>query len=156
MAIAEVASVLGPGIERIELRHKHRASALTQLLTVAAARGIVRESPALLETITRLERLLPSALGKQVAVPHARSFTVERPDIIVGRSVRGIEWDAPDGELVRLVVLVLSPSSMSPDSHVERVQTFAHLVRQQRMRLRLIEGDDAAARSVLVAAMAAR
>jgi mannitol/fructose-specific phosphotransferase system IIA component (Ntr-type) len=156
MAIADLTSMPIPAIERVELRHKLRASALTQLLTAASARGIVRESTALLETLQRLERLLPSALGKQAAVPQARSFAVERPDVIVGRSVRGIEWDAQDGELVRLVVLVLTPASMGVDSHLDRVQYYAHLVRQQRTRQRLIEGDDDAARAILIAAAEGR
>ncbi len=156
MAIADLTSLPVLGIERVELRHKLRVSALTQLLTAASVRGIVRGSTALLESVQRLERLLPSALGKQVAVPQVRSIAVERPDVIVGRSLRGIEWDAPGGELVRLVVLVLTPAGMGVDSHLDRVQQYAHLVRQQRTRQRLIEGDDDTARAILTAAAEGR
>ena len=152
MAIIEVDSVPGSRVERIELRHKHRASALTQLVTAAAARGIVHESAALLETFARLERLAPSAIGKQVALPHARSFCIDRPEVVLGRSARGIAWDAPDGEPVRLVLMVLSPAGLSAESHLERVAAFAQLVRQQRTRQRLLEGAEAAARAVFAAA----
>ena len=154
MAIIEMDSIHGSSLERVELRHKHRASALTQLLASASARGLVHESDALLQSLTRLERLLPSALGKQVAIPQIRSFCIDRADFVLGRSVRGVEWDAPDGEPVRLVLLILSPATLSAEAHLERVMAFAQMLRQQRTRQRLLEGDDAAARAVFAASVA--
>ena len=44
-----------------------------------------------------------------MAFPHARIVGLERPILTFGRSIQGVDWDAPDGAPVHLVFLVLTP-----------------------------------------------
>ena len=50
-----------------------------------------------------------TATGGEIAIPHARLLNLRRPVLTIGRSLRGIEWDAPDGQPVHLVFLLLTP-----------------------------------------------
>ena len=56
------------------------------------------------------ERLQGTGIGSGVAVPHARIETLRRPLIAFGRAPDGLAWDAPDGEPVKFVFLVLTPA----------------------------------------------
>lgn len=55
------------------------------------------------------EDLMGTATGYGIAVPHARIPGLRRAVWTFGRSVSGVDWDAPDGRRVRLVFLILTP-----------------------------------------------
>jgi len=149
MAIAEMPLVSSTPLDIVELRHKRRESALMQLAVAARRLGVVRDVDALVALLARRERLGTTALGKGVALPHARSIAVVRPFWIVGRSPKGIEWGAPDGEPVQLAVLYLAHHEQSPATHVLRLATAAQALRQQRTRQRLLSVDAVAALPLL-------
>jgi Kef-type K+ transport system membrane component KefB/mannitol/fructose-specific phosphotransferase system IIA component (Ntr-type) len=64
---------------------------------------------ALFEAVGDRERLMGTGTGHEIAIPHARLPTLPRPVLSFGRSVGGVDWDAPDGRPVRLVFLLLTP-----------------------------------------------
>jgi mannitol/fructose-specific phosphotransferase system IIA component (Ntr-type) len=149
MVMAEAPSTITGTIGVVELRHRRRDSALAQLVAEAVRMEAVREGEVLLATLQRAERAASSALGKGVAVPHARSLVVTRSLTVVGRSARGIEWDPGSTERVHLVLLVASPGTTSVAMHVDRVVTLAHALRLQRSRQRLLEAEEASAGELL-------
>lgn len=59
--------------------------------------------------VRQREELQGTATGNGVAIPHARLPDLKRPVLVFGRSVAGIDWDAPDGLPVHLIFLLLSP-----------------------------------------------
>ena len=149
MALADIPSVSSTPLDIIELRHKRRESALTQMVAAAERLGVTREGELLLATLVRAERLGGAGVGKCVAIPHARSAGVTRPTVLLGRSARGIDWGAADGAAVRLVALVLSPTAAGAAAHVDRVALVAHTLRLQRTRQRLLDAEPAAASALL-------
>jgi mannitol/fructose-specific phosphotransferase system IIA component (Ntr-type) len=148
MAIAALPPVSSSTLELVELRHKRRESALAQMVAAAGRLGAVREPMLLLATLVRSERLAPSAIGKGVAVPGARTIGVARPVTLLGRSARGIDWGGSLGP-VHLVMLVLSPSGALLEMHASRVLGAAHALRLQRVRQRLMEADPLQAAALL-------
>ena len=154
MATVEVPLVSRIPLDIVELRSKRRESALTQLATAAQRLGVVRDLDVLFALLSRTEKLGSTAIGKGVAVAHARSVAVARPHLLLGRAPRGIEWSAADEQPVQIVVLVLSPADHSLERHLDRVARAAQAVRQQRARLKLVEADAAAALAVLEGAPA--
>ena len=114
-------SVLDTALFIPDLRTRRKESVLQELVARAHEAGVVREAALLIETLNLRERLGPTAIGKAVAVPHARSIAVIEPRILVARSRRGIEWKAPDGLPVQLVVLVITPGEFTIEAHLEWV-----------------------------------
>lgn len=149
MAIVETSVTSGTPLDLLELRHKRRDSALTQLATAAHRHGVVRDVEALVALLLRRERLGTTALGKGLALAHARSIVVVRPFWIVGRCARGIEWAAPDGEPVQLALLYLAHHEQSAATHLARLSAATHSLRLQRARARLASADAAAALALL-------
>jgi mannitol/fructose-specific phosphotransferase system IIA component (Ntr-type) len=74
-----------------------------------------------------LERELVAAtgLGDEVAIPHAAVEGLERPLLALGRTPRGIDFDAHDGRLARIVFLLLIP----PQAYDEEVRILASIAR---------------------------
>lgn len=152
MATETVPSVLDTPLPIFELRHRRREAVLEELAALASGLGVTRDARVLGETLARRERLYTSAVGKGVALPHARSISVIAPRIVVARSRRGIEWGAPDGVPVRLVLLALAPAEAPDDLYHGQIARAAAAVRLVRQRQRLLEVEAAAAVGVAGAA----
>jgi mannitol/fructose-specific phosphotransferase system IIA component (Ntr-type) len=135
-------SIFDPSLYIPDLKLKKKESALGELVDLACRAGAVRSPILLLELLGLRERLGSTAVGKGVAIPNARSLTVQRPLLVVARIPRGIEWDAPDAAPVSLVLLVLSPGEWSVDAHHGFVGRAAAVARMQRNRQRLLEAPN--------------
>lgn len=61
------------------------------------------------DAVLERELVAPTGLGDEVAVPHAAVDGLERPLLALGRAPRGIDFDAPDGRLARIIFLLLIP-----------------------------------------------
>lgn len=139
MAILDLSSAPDSSPDLLEFRHRRREQALRSLVERGAARGIVRDPVLALQALSRRERLHSSAHGKAVAIPHARSITVVRPWIALGRCARGIEWPGAEDAPVQLVICVLSPAGLAWPRHLARVAAVVDAVRLQRQRQWLLE-----------------
>ncbi|OGG56483.1 MAG: hypothetical protein A3F84_15755 [Candidatus Handelsmanbacteria bacterium RIFCSPLOWO2_12_FULL_64_10] len=83
------------------------------------------------------ERLFPSALGHGVAVPHAYSRALSSRLCAIAQIPDGVDFEAPDGEPVRLVFLLLSPSG-DPEGHLATLAEIARIAGDREMRARLM------------------
>ncbi len=75
------------------------------------------------------EQALSTGIGSGVALPHARVPDLRHPMVVVGRSDKGVDFDAPDGVAARLIFLVLTPSR-TPGAQLEIASQIAWLARE--------------------------
>ena len=71
---------------------------------------IVKDDKWLYEVVSAREDLVSTAVGKGVALLHARHMhptKINEPTVLFGRSMDDIEFDAPDGQPVRLLFMLL-------------------------------------------------
>lgn len=141
MTLGTAAPDLDPSLYIPELKPRTKDPVLAQMVAVAHRAGVTRVAGPLLELLRLRERLGTTAIGKGVALPHARSLTVDRPALVVARSARGIAWDAPDGQPVHLLIMALSPGEWGDDAHHAFLARAAGAARLQRNRQRLLEAE---------------
>ena len=91
------------------LHARDRFAAIRELSHVAAPAARLTRT-AVSDAVDQREQLMGTGIGKGVAVPHARIEELRRPVMAFGRAAAGLDWDAPDGEPVRFVFLVLTPA----------------------------------------------
>jgi mannitol/fructose-specific phosphotransferase system IIA component (Ntr-type) len=139
MTVVTVASVLDPSLYIPELKTCTREAALSDLVGLAHQAGTVRGPQLLLDLLAVRERLGSTAIGKGVALPHARSLTVVRAHLVVARTHRGVPWDAPDAMPVSLILLTLTPGDWSEEAHHSMLARAAAVARLQRNRQRLMD-----------------
>ncbi len=103
--------------------------------------------------VWKREELQGTGTGNGVAIPHARLPDLRRPVLVFGRSIAGIDWDAPDGLPVHLVFLLLSPERES-GLQLQILAALAHGLAEAPARERLIQAtSDAEAMAALNAAL---
>jgi len=119
-----------------ELKSRKKDAALAEM--IAPVDRQLRHPSLLLDLLRARERVGTTALGKSVAVPHGRSVTVARPLLVIARSRRGIEWDAPDDLATHLIMLALAPGEWSLEAYHAFVSTVVAVARLQKHRQRLL------------------
>jgi mannitol/fructose-specific phosphotransferase system IIA component (Ntr-type) len=134
-----------------DLAARTREEALRELVQAAAEAGAVSTPAQALRILRDREVLGSTAIGKGVAIPHARSIGVASPWAAFANSRRGISWEALDGGDVHLVFLLLAPDAprWRKDylQHLARLAQVAALAKNRR-RL-LLARDLAAVRAIL-------
>lgn len=84
------------------------------------------------------ESSFPSTLGHGIAVPHAYTSFVGERACAIAQVPEGVDFGARDGELVRLIFLLLSPPD-DPEGHLETMAEIARMVSAEDVRKKLLE-----------------
>jgi PTS system nitrogen regulatory IIA component len=82
-----------------------------------------------------------TALGGGVAIPHARLSAIGRPVALFIRPKWAIDFDAPDGKPVGLILVVLVPSAGNPEDHLRLLKAVAEKFADPLFRAQLMEND---------------
>ncbi len=90
-----------------DLQAKDKVAAVEELLEILVKQKLLANKKPVLTRVIDRENLETTAIGMGVALPHARVDTDGEIAIAVGRSEKGIDFDAPDGQKVHLVILVV-------------------------------------------------
>lgn len=86
---------------------------LFETLATEMAERLGQPRDKVLDAILAREKLGSTALGRGVAMPHARVAWLDAPAALLARLAQPIEMGARDGEPVDLVFLVLWPEALS-------------------------------------------
>jgi PTS system nitrogen regulatory IIA component len=118
---------------------RDRDGVLVEMVDRLVESGKVRAREVILHTVRERERIWPTAIGKGVAIPHGRSLVVPDLTIVFGRSPAGVDFGAEDGELVRLVFLILAPYHEQENRYLPALGKVVELVARDATRERLLK-----------------
>ena len=126
---------LGPEPNVVELRAKDRLGAIDELVSHLEARNKIKPEhrDPILTALTQRERAMTTGVGFGIGIPHASSDLVSEVVVVIGRSQKGIQFDAIDGHPVKLVVLFLVPAGQF-QKHVNTLANIAKLLHRQDFR----------------------
>jgi excisionase family DNA binding protein len=102
---------------------------LKELVSIAENAGGIASAQELVEQLRKREKMLSTAIGGGIALPHPRNprvGLVSKPHFILGRSETGIDFDAPDKKKVHLFFLVCAPNAFSHIRLLARIAQFLH------------------------------
>ena len=114
-----------------ELTNTVRDGVIEELVEALASAGEINKAdvPDIVKAVVERERAGSTGIGKGVAIPHVKHPKIQRVMAAIGRSSRGVDFDALDKAPVYSVVLLLSPPD-NPDVHLQAMETiFRHLQR---------------------------
>jgi mannitol/fructose-specific phosphotransferase system IIA component (Ntr-type) len=136
-----------------ELKSKRKSSILEEMVATLAAAGVTRHPEGVLEAVRRREALGSTSLGKGIAVPHARSTLITERAVVVARSRKGTDFDAPDGQPTHLWFMIVGPPIERDPVYLNLMAEIVRSVRLAKTRQRLLDAPDyVAMRRILVEA----
>lgn len=93
-----------------EVKSKEKRAVIAELVkTAKSAYGLKLSIPEIVAAVMEREKLGSTAIGRGIALPHAKTPQVGKLIGAFGRSTPGVPFDAVDGEPVHLMFLILAP-----------------------------------------------
>ena len=118
------------GATRYELKSSGKQEAVEELVQALVEAAVLKQAsvPTVVDALMKREELGSTGIGMGVAIPHTKTDATDRLVGMVGRSSRGVEFKAIDGEPVHVFFLVLSPPS-KPAEHLKALEQISCLIR---------------------------
>lgn len=91
----------------------------------------------LYQTIVEREKTASTAMGKGIAMPHGHIPKGPAIQGVMAICRNGIDFDAPDGEPVKLIMLIVTPADKK-DMHLKVLASLSSMVRDEAIRSRII------------------
>ncbi|MBX3473049.1 MAG: cation:proton antiporter [Planctomycetes bacterium] len=89
-----------------ELKAANRFAAIIELCHVSGATGVPMQNA--IDLVIARERSTATGVGNGIALPHARIPGLDKPQVAVGISRVGLDFDSPDGEPAHIICLILT------------------------------------------------
>lgn len=141
----ELAQFLAPNQVCTNVQSRERDEAVHEILdTLVEAKQLEQEKvEPVLRDIVQRETLGTTAIGRGVAVPHARLDHLDRTIIGVGLSDDGVEFHALDGAPVHAIFLVLGSEEKS-DEYIDVMKSISEMIQTEDFRRFLFRAEDRA------------
>ena len=144
-----LASILTPAqvLAQVEVTSKKRAFEEAGLLFEnlhGLSRALVTDS------LFSRERLGSTGLGHGVAIPHGRIKGLKAPMAAVFQLAHPIGFDAPDDQVVGLLIFLLVPEAAT-QKHLEILSEIAELLSDADLREKLVASTDSGQLHAMIA-----
>ncbi len=121
----------------IDLKSEDKVDALKELAQTLCRTLKIRKQKPVIEEMLKREEAASTFIGQGLAIPTTRGSIKDDFAIIVGRSIKGINYDAARGALAHLVVLVMSKEA-DDNRHIELRSEIASFFKSEIIKERLL------------------
>ncbi len=118
---------------------ENRDAALSALVHALDGAGKLRDKNFFYHAILEREKIVSTGIGIGVAIPHAKLSGYEDFFIAVGiQKKRGIEWNALDGSLVRLIFMIGGPENKQTE-YLKILSRLTMAIKDEERRKKLLK-----------------
>jgi len=137
-----LSELLTPECIRIPLVSSSKDELLSELVGVVGKTAQVSDLNDVLRAVREREQVLSTGIGNGVAIPHGKSGALQSLVMAAGVTREPADFEALDGQPVRLVFLLVGPESAA-GQHVKALSRVSRLLRRDSFRQRLIDAATA-------------
>lgn len=122
-----------------KLSARTKDEVLSEMSRILADDTDIRDPDLLLEMIRNRESLGSTGLGQGVAVPHGRSGAARTTKVVFGRSVKGIDFEAMDGQPCFIFFLIVAPYEDRKQEYLPLLGKIVETVNEESVRKKLMK-----------------
>ncbi|HPD77104.1 MAG TPA: PTS sugar transporter subunit IIA, partial [Spirochaetota bacterium] len=100
-------------IKKLQAVDKYEA--IEELAMVFKDSDFCDDIETLISALKEREQIMSTGIGFGIAIPHAKINTVKEIAFAIGISEKGIDFDAMDGQPVKLIILVIAGEKQHKD-----------------------------------------
>jgi nitrogen PTS system EIIA component len=129
----KLSEIIPEGCVQEDLKAGQKEDVIKEMVAALVTAGKLDDgsSKKVIKALMDREELGSTGIGAGVAVPHAKNDSVTDLVGVLGRSKKGINFEALDGEPVHVLFLLLSSRSAS-GTHLEALAYISRLVRDEK------------------------
>jgi len=137
-----LAALLDPALVSADLKADSKARAISELMDLVIGKYPTIDRAGVLSSVAEREEIENTSFGRSYAFPHARTDLVKEMHVAVGVSRRGIQAPTPDGKLLHVICLLLTPRNIA-QLYLQTLSGLAALAREEQNLPRLIAAKSA-------------
>jgi len=126
------------------LKANDKKQSLEELLDLLVQSGKVVNSAKdkVISDLLERESLGSTGIGHGIGIPHGKTECVDNLVAALGLSKEGVDFEALDGEKVRIIFLLLAPKGVT-GPHLKALAHISRILRDKFVRERLLKCKDA-------------
>ncbi len=135
--------ILSPDSVRAPLVAKDKKGVIDELVDLLASVKKVNDPRLLKDAVWTREQMRTTGIGAGLAIPHGKCPGMPGLAMAIGKPASPMEFEAIDGQPVRLVVLLASPPDRTSD-HIQALARISRLMTMEDFRERIYAAQTAA------------
>ena len=126
---------LGPNPIVIDLQAENRWQAIDELVDCLVTNGKIKpeDRDAMVKVVKKREASMSTGIGFGIGIPHASTDLISEVIGAIGRSRKGVQFEALDAKPVHLVMLFLVPQGQF-QKHTHTLANLAKLLHNRDFR----------------------
>ena len=126
----KVRDLLSPVSIDLKGQAASKKDAIDKMVALMMKRGNINDEGTYHNAVEAREEESTTAVGGGIAIPHAKSSAVTAPGLAAMVLPNGVDYDSPDGELVKLLFLIAAPNTKE-NIHLDVLSRLSTLLMDQ-------------------------
>lgn len=135
--------VLSPDCIKAPLAATAKRGVIEELVDLLGAAGRVSDTAPLKEAVWAREQTRTTGIGNGLAIPHGKCAGMSGLAMAIGKPAAPMDFEAIDGQPVKLIVLLASPPDRTSD-HIQALARISRLMAMDDLRERVYAASTAA------------
>jgi fructose-specific phosphotransferase system IIA component len=125
--------ILQPDCVKVPVDNKEKEAAITELVDLLAAKGLLLDRDVALDAVLTRERIRSTGTGAGIAIPHGKCNAVKEIVMAIGIAHEPIEFDSVDGKPVSILILLVSPLDQT-GPHIQALAAISRVMLNEKFR----------------------
>ncbi len=125
----------------LDLKSRNKNNVIKELYENIKKLGIIKDEELALKDLFAREEMGSTGIGKNVALPHAKTDAVDELIMTVGISKEGIDYGAIDEENVNIFFMFLCPRNKN-QAYLKTLARISRLIREDKFREDLLKAGN--------------
>ncbi len=135
-----ISDYLKPEVIMMKLKQQEKIAVLKELVEHLVKNNLVKNGEEFINALAKRENLESTGIGNGIAIPHARTDTVEDLVLAFARSSEGVDFSAIDGKPSHLIFLIASPEDKKSE-YIMALAKLSRLLRRESVRKMLMDAE---------------
>lgn len=134
----KLTSLLNTSLIKLDLEKESKPEVLEELIDLLVQSDKIKDKDSFTKAVLDREDICSTGIGKGIAIPHSRNEAISEVAVALGRSKKGIDFDALDSQPVQLIFLLAAPLNAG-SVYLKALARLSRLLRHAEFREALIE-----------------
>lgn len=136
----EIMDLLSPDAMLMDLKGKDANSVQDEMIAQLSKARIINDQKTYKADIIAREKETTTGIGGGIAIPHAKDESVQRAAVLFARSIKGVDYNALDGEPVHLFFMIAAPAGADA-MHLQALASLSALLIDPELVSALLKAD---------------
>ena len=127
----------------LDIKTSDKKEAITKTVELMKQNGAVKNANKFLDAVFERESLGSTAIGKGMALPHARTENIDQITITFVRLKQGVDFGAADKQPVSLIFLLGTPLK-AVSEYLSVLSKLSKILKEDKIRKSLLKAESAA------------